>query len=241
MNEPVADMFPDMSSAESPAEAQISPYVTLYGAPEGQDARALAARARELADKGGVLIFAALDDVRLSAMEEMIGFFDPDARIALFPAWDCLPYDRVSPHGDIVADRVATLSTLLDWQAEKARAPRILLTTINALTQRVMPPAALSGTSLSVRKGGRVDIVLMRNFLAGNGYSRVDTVREAGEFAMRGGIVDLFPPGHDAPLRIDLFGDEVESIRAFDPDTQRTDTPVDDFVDRIRAEVLAKA
>lgn len=202
---------------------------TIHAAPEGQDARLLAGIAREIMPQDKVLVHVALDDARLSTLADLLVYFAPDVKVIEFPAWDCLPYDRVSPHGDIVAKRVAALTRLLEWEAEKTRYPRILLTTVNAAVQRVMPRAALRDSSFGVKAGSRLALGRLQTFLAQNGYIRTETVREAGEFAMRGGIIDLFPPGHDNPLRIDLFGDDVESIRVFDPVSQRTEGKLQEF------------
>jgi len=202
---------------------------TIHGTPEGQDARVLAEYARRIMPDDKVLVHVALDDTRVASLKALLGFFAPDIKVVDFPAWDCLPYDRVSPNGEIVARRVAALSELLAWEGQKARFPRILLTTVNAMSQRVMPKAVLAGSCLIVRKGARLDAAHVQNFLSQNGYSRTDTVREAGEYAMRGGIIDVFPTGFDTPIRLDLFGDDVESVRRFDPATQRTQSDVVEF------------
>lgn len=228
----------ETAAEKHPAAARAQ---TIYGAPEGQDARILAARARALMPQDRVLIHVALDDARVALLREMLTFFAPDVRVAEFPAWDCLPYDRISPNGTIAARRVAALARLLEWEAERERRPRILLTTVNALGQRVMPRAALEGASLSVVKGGRLDLAHFQAFLGRNGYVRAETVREAGEYAMRGGIVDIFPPGYEEPLRLDLFGDEVETIRAFDPLSQRTHAAVGEFSLRPVGEIFLDA
>ncbi len=183
----------------------------------------LAAQVRDLAADGRMLVHIALDDTRVAALCDLFAFFAPDVEITVFPAWDCLPYDRVSPHGDIAAQRVAALYTLMAWQAGRKRVPRLVLTTINAAIQRVSPRAALEQAGFAAEKGGKLEIERLQTYLHDNGYMRTDTVREAGEYAIRGGIIDLFPPGYEQPLRIDLFGDEVESIRSFDPVSQRTD------------------
>ncbi len=206
---------------------QIHPI--LFGAPEGQDARILAERARALMPDDGVAVHVALDDTRIAVLAELLAFFAPDVRVLQFPAWDCLPYDRVSPGSEIVARRVETLSGLLAWSQEKRRYPRVLLTTVNAVTQRVPPKEAMAQSSLSASAGGKMPVEILQGFLVRNGYVRTDTVREAGEFAVRGGIVDLFPPGYEEPLRIDLFGDDIDSIRSFDPATQRTSKKLDSF------------
>ena len=202
---------------------------TIYGAIEGQDARILAEKARALMPEDKILVHVALDDTRIATLKELLNFFAPDIQIIEFPAWDCLPYDRVSPNAEIVAKRVSALTGLMAWEAESKRYPRILLTTVNAITQRVMPKTALQNASFTATKGSTLDIDQLQTFLTGNGYTRTETVREAGEYAMRGGILDLFPPNREEPVRIDLFGDEIESIRAFDPLSQRTHKDVDNF------------
>ena len=201
----------------------------IHGAPEGQDARILAERARVLMPHDRVLVHIALDDARLAALHELLSFFAPDAEVLEFPAWDCLPYDRVSPNADIVAHRMAALSSLMAWQADKRRKPRILLTTVNAALQRVPPRSVLENVRLDARAGDTLDMGGLLEFLSHNGYSRTETVREAGEFAIRGGIIDLFPSGYSNPVRLDLFGDQIESIREFDAMSQRSLGKVDGF------------
>lgn len=200
-----------------------------FGNPEGQDARSLAERARSLSRDRKVLVHIALDDSRMATLADVLAFFAPDVEVVLFPSWDCLPYDRVSPHADLVAQRIAALGRILEWQADALYKPRLILTNINAATQRVMPPEVLASAQLSVRRGGKLPREHLMKFLVDNGYLRVETVREAGEFAVRGGIFDLFPPGYLDPLRLDLFGDEVETIKSFDPSTQRSTGFLDHF------------
>jgi transcription-repair coupling factor (superfamily II helicase) len=202
---------------------------TIFGAPEGQDARILIDRARTAMAEDRVVVHVALDDARMANLQDLIAFFGPDVRVVLFPAWDCLPYDRVSPNNDIIARRVAALSTLMLWSRQRERHPRILITTVNAITQRITPRDIFARARMRVAEKARVDVAQLLDFLNHNGYMRTDTVREAGEFAQRGGIIDIFPTGSDNPLRIDLFGDEVESIRVFDPATQRTQDRVGEF------------
>lgn len=202
---------------------------TLFGAPEGQDARLLADMARDCAKTRKILIHIALDDSRAVELRELLAFFAPDVKTAFFPAWDCLPYDRVSPNPEIATARVTALSEMIEWRKDQKFLPRILLTTVNAATQRTMPESALSKSAFSAKVGSRVSLPDMQAYLAGNGYLRTDTVREHGEYAIRGGIIDLFPPGEELPVRMDLFGDEVESIRSFDPATQRTEAKKESF------------
>ncbi len=189
--------------------------IPVYGAPEGVDALVLV---RRLAEHDGPVLHIARDDTRLAALAEQIGFFGPEAEVLTFPAWDCLPYDRVSPNGGIIAERIATLSRL---QAEPGK-KRILLTTVNAALQKVPPRTALAGAGMRLAVGDSVALEDVAAFLDADGYRRTGTVMEAGEFSLRGGIIDIFPAGETAPVRIDLFGDTIESIKRFDPETQRS-------------------
>ncbi len=204
-------------------------HTTIYGAVEGQDARILADKARGVMADDRVLIHVALDSARISILKDLLSFFATDVKVITLPAWDCLPYDRVSPHSDIVAMRVAALTKLMAWDHEQERMPRILLTSVNAALQRVMPCKILKKASFNTEVGSQIDIDSLQVFLSQNGYIRNDTVREAGDFAVRGGIIDIFAAGYKKPVRIDLFGDEVESIKEFDPITQRTQNKISEF------------
>jgi len=127
----------------------------LYGVPEGHDARVLANKAREAAKSQEILIHVALDDGRSETLKDLLAFFAPDVDVIDFPAWDCLPYDRVSPSNDIAARRVSALTQLLAWQDDKKFLPRIVITTINAVLQRVTPSDVLKDASLIAQKGSR--------------------------------------------------------------------------------------
>ncbi len=213
----------------SSKETQNPTSSTIFGAPEGHDARILAEKARALMPEDRALMHVALDDNRVAVLTELLAFFAPDVKVIDFPAWDCLPYDRVSPNHEISARRVSALSSLMAWDAEQERHPRILLTTVNAAIQRVMPKSELAKSSITARLGERFDLVQVQKYLISNGYIKTETVREAGEYATRGGIVDIFPAGFENPVRLDLFGDEVESMRLFDPMTQRSMEKIDHF------------
>jgi len=204
------------------------------GAPEGYDARVLIALALKAGPHG--LIHIALDDSHAARITEALAFFAPDLDVMQFPAWDCLPYDRVSPNGSIVARRVDALTRLIERKGEGK--PFVLLTTVNAAIQKVPPRGAFANAVFSAFVGGRIDLDKLQAYLAGNGYVRAQTVREPGEFAVRGGIVDLFPPGTEEPLRLDLFGDEVEAVRVFDPMSQRTTDKRAGFALKPMSEVL---
>ena len=188
----------------------------LAGCPAGHDARVLGELARRAGAAG--LVHVAQDDMRAAALVDQLAFFAPDVRVVQFPAWDCLPYDRVSPSQQIVGRRIATLSELLT----PPTGPRLVLTNVQAVTQKIPLPEVYRNISLTVRPGTALRMAALQEFLVANGYRRAETVREAGEFAVRGGIVDLFPPGVEQAVRVDFFGDEVESVRCFDPLTQMT-------------------
>jgi transcription-repair coupling factor (superfamily II helicase) len=189
--------------------------VKVWGAPEGWDAFLLAQRRRE---HSGSILHVTRDDARMARLAEALAFVMPEAEVLRFPAWDCLPYDRVSPNPALVSERIATLARLLD----KPTGPRIVLTTVNALVQRVPPRSAFTGASMNLAVNGQVKPEKLAEFLEANGYGRAGTVMEPGEYAMRGGIIDIFPSGEPEPVRLDLFGDTIESIRVFDPSSQRS-------------------
>src|SRR5262249_39517930 len=158
---------------------------------------------------GAGLLHVARDDARMAELAELVAFFAPEIAVVTFPAWDCLPYDRVSPNREIAARRIDALTEL-----EKP-ARWLVITTVNALVQSVPPRAAFAGRSLQGGAGERVGPERLVAFLAANGYSRADIVDEPGEYAVRGGILDLFAPGAQEPVRLDFFGDELEGIRRF--------------------------
>ncbi|HKQ94346.1 MAG TPA: transcription-repair coupling factor [Aestuariivirgaceae bacterium] len=186
--------------------------------PQGLDALVLADLARAQAPRP--LLHLARDDQRLAAVTEAIAFFADDIRILRFPAWDCLPYDRVGPAAEILATRIATLAALAGEAEHKQ--PTIIVSTVNAATQRVPPRQAIAGASLSAAPGNVIATERIVDFLQVNGFNRTGTVMDPGDFAVRGGIIDIFPPGRDEPVRLDFFGDALESVRTFDPTSQRT-------------------
>ncbi|WP_421704103.1 transcription-repair coupling factor [Aliiroseovarius sp.] len=191
-------------------------HITLSGAPEGFDARLLL---KELDRGTGPVIHVARDDKRLAAMQAALSFFAPHVPVLSFPGWDCLPYDRVSPNADVSAARMATLAGLVSGAIS---GPFVLLTTLNAATQRLPAREVLRGASFVAQVGYQVDEKALRNFLVRMGFSQSPTVMEPGDFAFRGGIIDIFPPGDTGPVRLDMFGDVLDGARRFDPVTQRT-------------------
>ena len=189
------------------------------GVPEGLDALLLAELARHAA-AGGALLHVARDANRLATLEEAIPFFAPDVQVLSFPAWDGVPYDRVAPNAETIAQRIETLAALMD-HAPKPKRPLVVLTTIHAALQRVPPREFIGGSAVKLHAGNATSMQSLIEKLETSGYARAGTVMDPGQYAVRGGILDLYPPGGE-PVRLDFFGDTLESIRAFDPETQRT-------------------
>ena len=189
------------------------------GVADGYEAFALAQAASEIAPDRP-LVFVARDGQRLPAIVEALAFADPGLPVLELPAWDCLPYDRVSPGSDAAARRLDALSAMAALGKNPHRA--VILTTANALLQRVPPAELIEAQTFSAKPGNQVDMDKLARRLEMSGFERVATVREVGEFAVRGGILDLFAPGAEEALRLDFFGDTLESIRAFDVASQRT-------------------
>ena len=189
--------------------------VSVGGAPEGFDARLLA---REVERHGAPVLHVARDAGRMEAMRAGLAFLAPDLPVMTFPAWECLPFDRVSPSADVSAARMAVMAAL----ARGMGGPFALLTTLNAATQRVPPRDVLRESSFTAEVGRRVDERALRDFLVRMGFTQAPTVVEPGDYAIRGGIIDVYPPGDAGPVRLDLFGDVLDDARRFDPETQRT-------------------
>ncbi|MEC9067519.1 MAG: transcription-repair coupling factor [Pseudomonadota bacterium] len=165
---------------------------------------------------GGRAVFVAPDDAAMRAVAEAAQYFAPELDVIEFPAWDCLPYDRASPALSVSASRLAGLHRL---QAGKAGA-QLLVTTANALLQRVLTPFRIRESVRDFRPGVEIGRESLSALLQRQGYGRTDTVVDKGEYAVRGSIVDVFPSGMEEGLRLDFFGDELESLRSFDPSTQ---------------------
>lgn len=198
---------------------------TVFGAPEGHDVFILRDRALDAQrNGGGVAMHIAADDVRAQTLIDLLSFFAPEIEVAFFPAWDCLPYDRVSPATHIIGQRMETLTRLAGRLTSDIKKPMVVITTVNALTRKIVPATALADLGgFYIETDGQFDMELFQNFMVANGYERTDTVRDSGDFAVRGGIVDLWPSSMENPVRIDLFGDDVDSIKLFDPVSQRSE------------------
>ncbi|MBO9576201.1 MAG: transcription-repair coupling factor [Sphingobium sp.] len=197
--------------------------LTLSGVPTGFLPVLLADLAR--AAKARVC-FVAPDAQSVDAIEQTVRYFAPELETISIPAWDCLPYDRASPSLRAASERLAGLHAL---QATP-KGPSLVLTTINAVTQKTLTPFRIRQMVARLAPGERIAIDRLVALLQSNGYVRTDTVHDAGEYAVRGGIVDLFPSGEPGPLRLDFFGDEIETLRRFDSATQRTTGSVDSFM-----------
>jgi transcription-repair coupling factor (superfamily II helicase) len=214
-----------MKKTASPADLlQVGRALTIANVAEGAEgliisdlARAVAARPKKPAISLAVI---CRDGPRMQQLARALEFFAPDLPVMQFPAWDCQPYDRVSPHGGMLAQRMTTLARLSRLAGSDK--PLIVLTSVNAIVQRVPPRDKVAAQALSVAPGHVVPMDSIVAWLEHNGYTRSSTVREPGEYAVRGGILDLFPAGLDQPVRLDFFGDSLESIRSFDAETQRT-------------------
>jgi transcription-repair coupling factor (superfamily II helicase) len=190
--------------------------LTIGAVPSGVEPLILA----DLARTSGPVAYVLSDGQRIADLEQMLGFVAPDIPVLSLPGWDCLPYDRVSPSAEVSARRLAALSSLIAHQ--KKPHPAIVLVTVNAMLQKTAPRTVIESLAFSARPGNQVRMDDIAARLERNGFERVATVREVGEFAVRGGILDVFVPGSSEPLRLDFFGDTLESIRSFDPASQRT-------------------
>ncbi|MDR3477698.1 MAG: transcription-repair coupling factor [Gammaproteobacteria bacterium] len=167
------------------------------------------------------VVIIAPDSLTATRLEYELNFFHHGQSIIHFPDWETLPYDPFSPHQDIISERLSALSRMPSLQ------DGAIITPISTLMQRLPPREYLEGSTFLLKTGQKFDLQAARKRLDNAGYRFVDQVREHGEFAVRGSIIDLFPMGSDTPYRIDLFDDEIDSIRTFSPDNQRTMEKVD--------------
>ncbi|MEL6530151.1 MAG: transcription-repair coupling factor, partial [Pseudomonadota bacterium] len=163
-------------------------------------------------------VFIAPDDAAMRAVAEAARYFAPEVEVLELPAWDCLPYDRASPALSVSAARLSALFKLQN----PASGSQLLVTTVNAALQRVLTPFRIRESVREFKPGVTIGHASLAALLTRQGYSRTDTVVDHGEFAVRGSIVDIFPSSLDQGLRLDFFGDELESLRLFDPSTQRS-------------------
>jgi len=188
---------------------------TLSSVPEGADSLLLANIATHASGKD--ILVVTLDDSSMQAIADNLHFFAPAIDILTLPAWDCLPYDRVSPNNTITSERIETLCRLATETSAKSR---VIIVPVNSMLQRVPARESLFDAVFQARVGDKVSRDALTTFLVSNGYIRSGTVNEPGEFAVRGSIIDIYASSHNEGLRLDFFGDTLESIRIFDPLTQ---------------------
>ncbi|KJS73830.1 MAG: transcription-repair coupling factor [Serpentinimonas sp.] len=181
----------------------------------------LAERERRAGRLTAVVCADAADAQRL--LDE-IPFFAPGLRCALFPDWETLPYDSFSPHQDLISERLATLWRIV--QRDRTQGADVVLIPATTALYRLAPPAFLAAYSFEFKQQQKLDAARLKAQLTLAGYQHVTQVVGPGEYAVRGSLIDLFPMGAALPYRIDLFDDEIDSIRTFDPDTQRSLHPV---------------
>ncbi|PPE66407.1 transcription-repair coupling factor [Caldimonas caldifontis] len=193
---------------------------TLPRPPGSADALLLARFAREQANAKRLTAIVTAEPADAQRLQDELAFFDPALRCAVFPDWETLPYDTFSPHQDLISERLATL-----WRVLQKDVDVVLLPASTALV-RLAPPAFMAGYTFHFKQKERLDEASLKAQLTLAGYTHVSQVVSPGEYAVRGGLIDLFPMGSAVPYRVDLFGDEVDSIRTFDPDSQRSLYPV---------------
>jgi transcription-repair coupling factor (superfamily II helicase) len=194
--------------------------LTLAGVPTGflpWLAADLARAAHGKSNPARAVVIAA-DEAAMRALADTLPAFAPEIEVLTLPAWDCLPYDRASPALRVMAERLSTLNAL----QQPLKKPQLLIATANGVTQRVLTPFRIRQLTGRIAAGERIDRDQLIGKLGDLGYQRADTVAEHGEFAVRGSLIDLFPSGEATALRLDFFGDEIESVRRFDPTDQRS-------------------
>ncbi|OGB02615.1 MAG: transcription-repair coupling factor [Burkholderiales bacterium RIFCSPHIGHO2_12_FULL_69_20] len=184
------------------------------------DALLLARLAQARASEKRLLAIITAEPADAQRLTDELPFFAPGLRVALFPDWETLPYDSFSPHQDLISERLATL-----WRIHTGDVDVVLLPATTALT-RLAPPSFLAGTTFQFKQKTQLDEAALKSQLTLAGYNHVSQVVSPGEYAVRGGLIDLFPMGSLVPYRVDLFDNEVDSIRTFDPDSQRSLYPV---------------
>lgn len=184
------------------------------------DALLLARFAQAQAAQHRITAIVTAEPADTQRLEDELAFFAPGLRVAVFPDWETLPYDTFSPHQDLISERLATL-----WRIQQRDVDVVLMPASTALV-RLAPPAFMAGYTFHFKQKEKLDEAALKAQLTLAGYTHVSQVVSPGEYAVRGGLIDLFPMGSPVPYRVDLFGDEVDSIRTFDPDSQRSLYPV---------------
>lgn len=205
---------------------------TLSSVSAGYDAFVLA-KLSESADKD--ILYIVSNGIEIEQTAEILSFIKPDAEILTFPAWDTVPFDRVSPNVNIISTRIETLSALV--QNPNPKKARIIIASIGAVMQKLPPKKIFLNSRRKLSVGGKLDFNDFLHYAAINGYTKVEQVMEPAEYAVRGDIIDIFPAGSAQPLRIDLFDDEIEKIRTFDPLNQRSTGTLEQYTFGAASEV----
>ena len=180
------------------------------------------------------LIYIVSNGIQIEQTAELLKFFAPKTEILKFPAWDTVPYDRVSPNPTIVAERIKTLDLVLN---DKDKKPKIIITSIGSVLQKLPPKKIFLNTRKTLKTGEKINLTDFIHYAEINGYNRVEQVMENGEYAVRGDIIDIFPMGTNMPIRIDFFDDEIEKMRFFDAYTQRSSDIIDSYTFQVANEV----
>ena len=227
-----------MTASSSPIEAPAPTHWTLAGVPAGAESLVLSdivMGRKELGKLATNLIHITTSDRNLERTAEALAFFAPNVEVLHFPAWDCMPYDRTSPLPSVMAVRMRVLAALASSTNQK---PRIILTTANAILQKLPPRSAMRQVVFALKTNENLDREILIAYLLEQGYRRNGKAMEPGEFAVRGGIIDIMPSGMAEGIRIDLFGDTIESMRTYDPLTQITQNSIQEAMLYPMSEVL---
>jgi transcription-repair coupling factor (superfamily II helicase) len=211
--------------------------LTLAGVPSGFLPWLAADLARAMHRTGGRAAVIVADEAAMRAVAETVPLFAPEVEVLTLPGWDCLPYDRASPALRVMAERLATLNAL---QAKRDK-PQLLVATASAASQRLLTPFRIRQLTRRIAEGERIEREALVDQLNALGYQRVDTVAEHGEYAVRGSLIDLFPAGEELALRLDFFGDEIDTLRRFDPTDQRSTDKAEAFTLMPASEALLDA
>lgn len=207
---------------------------TVTGVCDGYEAFVL----KNMADKSRPVLYIASDGVSLAQTAAFLRFLKPDFEVCEFPAWDTVPYDRSSPNSAVEAKRMEALSDIVFFEGEK---PLIVVSSVGAVMQKLPPAKIFRNARKTITVGGKLNFDDFLHYVSVNGYTRVEQVMEPGEYTVRGDILDIFPSGMENPLRLDLFDDEVERLRIFNPVTQRTTGELKEYVFQAANEVVLDA
>ncbi len=209
MNAPYTGLLPEVETLRDPAPGARLELPPLAGSADSLALARLAARGRPIA----TFVATPADAARI---QDEIRWFDPGLRVLVLPDWETLPYDGFSPHQDLISERLATLYELTQERCD------VLLAAATSVLYRLAPRSYIAAHTFFIEQGGRLDLGRLRSQLTLAGYQHVTQTVAPGEYSVRGGLIDLFPMGANLPYRIDLFHDEIETIRTYDADSQRT-------------------